>query len=350
VANPTQDNPKQDSESWVGYHSERGVALLLVVFIIALGTLLVFELGRTARYDSRSARAFSERIQGNYVIRSGFSLAQVILAIPKLNGPQEDWLGDIWAQIGRAAELPIEGLPGSTRLEIIDESGKLNLNWLGLSGTNAEAWRSRIALLFNQMGFVQESFSRGEETRTLGNITYSDLDQMAVITDWVDGDEKSYTSQTLGAKGFESSAKPGWFFNRELKNLNEALLIPGMTRERLSQIVPFVRATDTQGDTFKVNVNTARYETLVALGYPTSTAAEIVVDRTSEPIDAARLKELNAVDPTLDKVTSAKSTEFSVIVRVKLPNSVRWGRASVIVSAGSSNSPRSVSLQELELY
>ena len=328
---------------------ERGVALLLVIFIIALGTILVFELGRTSRYDSKSARAFAERVQGNYVIRSGFNLAQIILAVPKLTGSKEDWLGDIWAQIGRAKELPIEGLPGAPRIEIIDESSKLNLNWLGLAGTNGDNWRSRFVDLFQQLGFVQESFSN-EEARTVGNTSYSDSDQVAVISDWIDVDKKNFSSRASGGKGFEATAPAGWFYNRELKNLNEVLLIPGMTRERVSQLIPFIRVAETGADSFKVNVNTAKFETLVSLGYPLSTASDIIVEREKDAIDAQRLKTINAIDANLDKITTTKSSEFSVVVRVRLPNSVRWGRASIAVSGSGGAAPRSTSLQSLELY
>jgi type II secretory pathway component PulK len=332
--------------------NEAGVALLLVVFIIAVGTLLVFEMGRTSRYDSRSARAFAERVQGNYVIRSGFNLSQVLLAIPKLDRPPEDWPGDLWAQLGQARELPIQGLPGTPRIEIIDENSKLNLNWLGGSGRQADGWRLKFASLFNQLGFVQESFPAAE-ARTIGNIAYSDQQEVAVISDWIDPDDESLPAGALGAAGIESASPPAWFYNRELRNLSESLLIPGITRERLSLLAPFVRATDTQGESTKVNVNTARFETLVALGYSQSSASEIVVGRGREPIDSTRLKEINAQNPSeppLDKITSTKSTEFSVVVRVRMPNSVRWGRASIAVSGGGANEPRSTSLQSLELY
>jgi len=332
--------------------NERGIALLLVVFIISLGTLLVFELGRTARYDSRSARAFAERVQGNYVIRSGFNLAQVILAIPKINGPKEDWLGDIWAEIGRARELPIQGLPGTPRIEIIDESAKLNLNLLGEPGKLGEAWRLKFGLLFNQLGFVQESFPESEN-RTLGNITYSDEQQAAAIADWIDEDAQSIESGSLPVGGIETGLPKAWFYNRELKNLNEALLVPGMTRERLSQAAPFVRATDTDGESAKININTARFETLVALGYSQSSASDILSTRSSTPIDDARLKELNDLnlnDPPMSQFTSTSSTAFSVIVRVRMPNSVRWGKANIAVSGGGAAAARATTLQALELY
>lgn len=328
--------------------SERGIALLMTVFVIAIGTVLIFELGRMARYDQRSARSFAERIQGNYIIRSGFNVGQVILSIPKIENPKEDWFGDIWSQIGYARDLPIEGLPGNPRIQIVDESSKFNINWLGERGPKGDRWRERFISLFNQLGFVQENFPSGDN-RAIGGAAFDDLTQVAAISDWIDEDRSNFQSQALTAKGFESNAPPGYFFNRNLKNINELLLVPGMTRERLGRLIPYVRVDDPSGDSQRININTARYETLVALGYPASIASEITLGQRQAPITTERLKELNQIDTTLNSITTVRAQEYSIIVRVTLPNSVRWGRAFVS-SLNAGAGPRSASLNSLEIY
>jgi type II secretory pathway component PulK len=329
--------------------SEAGVALLLTVFVIAVGTLLVFELGRLARYDQRSARAFAERIQGQYVIRSGFYLSQILLSLPKEGQGKEDWLGDPWSIIGQARELPVAGLPGEPRVQIADESSKFNLNWAGGKSGASDKWRERLVLLFNQLGFVQENFSQNER-RTVGGVALDDVTQVAALADWIDEDESSFASPALSAKGFENGAPPGYFFNRELRTFGELLLVPGITRERVARLLPYSRIIDPTGDIQKINVNTARYETLVALGYPESVASEIVLGQKQAPISSERLKEINQIDPTLDAITSVKSREFSVTVRVRLPNSVRWGRAYITVSSGTGTGARSATMRAIEIY
>jgi type II secretory pathway component PulK len=328
---------------------EYGVALLLVVFVIAVGTLLVFELARLSRYDQRSSRAFAEGIQANYVIRSGISLAQVMLAIPKPEGQREDWLGDLWAQVGFARELPVEGLPGEPRIQIVDETGKLNLNWLGGKGAQSDKWRERFLLLFNQLGFIQENFGLNEN-RTVGGAALDDMTQIAAFADWIDEDDISFSSPSLSARGFESGAPPGYFFNRELRTLGEVLLVPGMTRERVSRLLPFVRASEITGDLPRVNVNTARYETLVALGYPETTASEIILNQRREAITQERLKELNAIDESLNQITTTRSKEFSVTVRIRMPNSVRWGRAYISTGSSGGTAIRTTSVRAVEIY
>ncbi len=329
---------------------ERGIALLITVFVIAIGTIIVFELGRMARYDQRSARAFAERIQGNYVIRSGFTVAQIILALPKPDqtNVKEDWPGDLWSKIGAARTLPVEGLPGETRMQIVDESSKMNVNLLGNRGTNGNRWKVRFALLFNQLGFEKENFKKGEN-RTVGDLSLDFESQTAAIADWIDEDSNSLQSPAFAAKGFESDAPPGFFFNRELKNINELLLVPGMTRERVSRAMPYIRVDDSNSEGQRINVNTAKYETLVALGYPETMAAEISMAQGTQPIDQARLTELNKIDPALQQVTTTASSGFSVIVRVRLPNSVRWGRAIMSSGPGVAGS-KTTSILSVEIY
>jgi len=329
--------------------SEQGIALLLTVFVIAVGTLLVFELGRLSRYDQRSARAFAERIQGQYVIRSGFSLAQILLSIPKLDGGKEDWLGDPWNLVSQMKTLPIEGLPGEPRIQIVDETSKLNLNLAGGRGAQSDKWRVRLVQLFNQLGFVQENFPSNER-RTIGGTALDDVSQVAALADWIDEDETSFSNPALAAKGFENGAPPGYFFNRELRTISELLVVPGFTRERVARIIPYAKVGDVTGELPKLNVNTARYETLIALGYPETVASEIILSQNAQPITAERLKEINAVDPELDKVTTTRSREFSVVVRVKLPNSVRWGRAYLSSTGGGGQGGKNTAISAIEIY
>jgi type II secretory pathway component PulK len=132
--------------------------------------------------------------------------------------------------------------------------------------------------------------------------------------------------------------------------LGEVLLVPGMTRERVSRLLPFVRASEITGDLPRVNVNTARYETLVALGYPETTASEIILNQRREAITQERLKELNAIDESLNQITTTRSKEFSVTVRIRMPNSVRWGRAYISTGSSGGTAIRTTSVRAVEIY
>src|SRR5437868_6529504 len=70
---------------------EGGFTLLLVVFVIAMATILVMESVTTAGYDSLSLRAFSEQIQVDSILKSTLNLSRVLLEMPNQNGINEDW-------------------------------------------------------------------------------------------------------------------------------------------------------------------------------------------------------------------------------------------------------------------
>lgn len=343
---------------------ERGVALLMAIFIITIATLLVMELGKSARFDSRFSRSFAEGVQAEYMMRSAVNFGRLLIELPKQPQFPQDWLREPWSVISQQSKLPISGVAGEIRMEVVDESAKLDVNILGEAGSrgasssgtpkpsSADRWKERFATLFNSVGLSQENYDP-KSRRTLGNVGFEPLQQVAVIADWIDRDQTSFQSAGFPASGIESQADKKWFYNRKLIHLTELLLVPGITRERFQRLLPFLRVSsdEAEPEDKRVNVNTAPYEVLVSIGYPESTALEIVQSRMNTPIDQNRLAELNRADPDLGSVTSMTSQQFSVVVRAKLPNTTRWARAIISVDGTSPPpAPRSTTLNRFEIY
>jgi hypothetical protein len=249
--------------------------------------------------------------------------------------------------------LPISGFVGEPRLTIVDEGGKINLNavggqssaggsaqfgGLGQTGSQSAAdidsyWKNVLRELFLRMGYVREQYSDNEK-RTLGNTGFDASQQVAVFHDWMDADSKSHTSAAFPGEGIESSSDSNWFYNRPLRSLSEAALVPGMTLERLSRIAPFVRVAPGTGS--RVNVNTAPLEVLLALGFPEGQALELVEERTNLPITAELLRTLTTGDAQLGRSTTVRSTEFAAYAQVRMPNATRWVKAIIAVQGGFS--------------
>lgn len=342
---------------------ESGVALLLTVFVLSLATILVVEFGRRARYDLRQSRRFSESIQAQYMLKSTLNLGRVLLELPKPDGITEDWLGAPWALISAAPSLPISGFVGEPRITITDSDGKIDLNTVasrtgpnstpqqGGSGLVADPtlyWKNSLRNLFLNQGFRREQYPP-EQFRTLGNTAYEAGDQVAIIQDWIDNDTQSFSSAAFNGEGIESSAERSWFYNRPLNTLSEILLIPGFTAERLARIAPFVRVSAARGVTARrINVNTAPFEVLQALGFNGSQALEITQERTNLPITQNILRQLTEGDPQLSSATKVTSTEFNIFARVRMATLTKWLKADVVVR-GSSNSRRS-QVVSLEFY
>ncbi len=340
--------------------NESGFALILTVFVVALATLLVMSFADQTFAYQRSVRNYTERIQADFVLKSALNLGKVLLELPKVDGVNEDWLGEPWALIAGAPALPIEGLNGEVRLAIVDEGGKINVNAIASDSSSsfgfpypaqvsqqqtaqtpgaidpASFWKSALRELFVSAGFVREQYERNE-TRTLGNTAFGPEEQVAAIHDWIDSDSNSHSSANFPGQGIESSADKAWFYNRVFRTISELALVPGMTPERMSRIAPFVRTSQPQSS--KVNINTAPLEVLLAIGIPESQAREIFAERTNLPIDSAMLQNITAGDAQLARVAAVTSQEFSAFALIKMANVTRWARASINVQ-GSTTSRR----------
>jgi len=348
--------------------NEQGMVLLITVFIVALATMLVFEMVQVLNFNLRFTRGFSESIQGNYILKSTLNLGRLLIELPKTNGGKEDWLGEPWAFIKAAPTLPIENFNGTARLMITDEDGKIDINSIlssqeirgmpqneqqqqtqgGAQAQLSDFWKKALRELFSAAGFQSEKFD-SKDFKTPGDTTFPPADQVGVIADWIDADKKSFSPANFEGVGTESSADPTWFYNRPLRTMSELLSIPGMTAERVSRIAPYVRVSPLQlGIRRQVNINTAPLEVLIAMGFPESTAVEIVKQRERAAITSENLSLLVEGLTELRPHVNVTSREFGIFVQVKMQNITKWLFA--IVSIRSSFNQRSTNLELIEIY
>ncbi|GIW43002.1 MAG: hypothetical protein KatS3mg077_0284 [Candidatus Binatia bacterium] len=121
---------------------------MLALMVVALLTITVTEFFFSAEIDARMARNSVHTLQAALLARSGISLGEALLVQdqdPLTDSFLEEWC-PLQAREGRACQIDDGGgflaLPPNTRLrvEIWDESGKLNIN-LTRPQTQAE-WRA----------------------------------------------------------------------------------------------------------------------------------------------------------------------------------------------------------------
>ncbi len=337
--------------------SERGVALILTIFIIALATLLVTEFTREINSYQRSSRNYVEAVQSLYVLTSAVNFAQVLLQVPKLPPTvNEDWLGEPWSLIAGAPVLPIEGFAGEMRMLIVDEDGKIDLNGIAppnsTSANNSNLnggfgqtapkqnapkdaptfWQETVYNLFTLAGGFDQSqrFPEGS-FRTLGDATLEGADQVAAMIDWIDADTESFSSPNFQGRGMEASSEKSWFFNRQLKSMSELAMVPGMTFERIQRIAPNVRVSQgiIAASQRTININTAPNEVLVALGFDSGQASEILQQREKAPINTQILGAYTGLHPELNGKIKINSQEFSVFAKVRLPTRTSWVKATI---------------------
>lgn len=333
--------------------------------MVALAMILVSSLSQTVTFDRRASRRFTEGIQAVYLLKSTTNFGRTLLELPKSKDSAgrtitEDWLGEPWALIAAAPSLPIGGL-GEPKLMIVDEDGKLDLNSISsiqgsqtgaINPSNAQApfsntaannsspavfWQNAVREIFYSEGFTQEQYDRREH-RTLGDRGYRPSEQVAILHDWIDSDRTSFRSPVFDGEGIESSSNKEFFFNRPLRSLSEALLVPGFTLERMSRVAPYLRVSPSlPGTPQQINVNTAPYKVLLAIGFSEAEAVELIQERSNAPINRQILATLSEGRPQLRQYTNVMSDEFSIYVRIKMPSVTRWSKAIVAIRGQGNN-------------
>ena len=115
---------------------ERGVALILALFVVTLLVALILEFDAEARREYREAAAFRDNFKASMLTRAAIEAARELLRQDalrdKATGDKFDTLTDIWA-------MPIKNYTVGDGLlsgQISDERGKLNLNDLHASGND----------------------------------------------------------------------------------------------------------------------------------------------------------------------------------------------------------------------
>src|SRR5438445_8355297 len=100
------------------FHANRGVALILVMWVIALMAVLLGSFALIARTENLESRHMFDTTSARYDAIAGVELALAQLRNPD---PMQRWVAD-----GRPYEFPYEG--ATVKVEITNESGKIDLN------------------------------------------------------------------------------------------------------------------------------------------------------------------------------------------------------------------------------
>ena len=326
--------------------------------MIAIATIIVFDFMTSTNTYQRRMRAFVEDVQGIASIRSAANLGLLILSAPKPPETKDvDWLSDPWAAVASAPSIPLEGISGDLRMAIVDEDGKIDLSNLTDQNPGAQQsadsgagyWRNVLSELFKIVGINPRSYER-ESFITLGDTALEPKTQISTIVDWIDRDKEPFHDTVLSADGLESQANAAWFFNRPLKNIWELTYVPGMTYERVRKLSSFIRISGNPGGGSRVNVNTAPFQVLVALGLPESQAENIMEKRLQFPYNTAVLNQEIAGYQQLSGKLKTNSGEFSALIRVKLPVRTVWGRVLIKAQPPSGTGQRKTSIKSLEIF
>ncbi|MBK8971619.1 MAG: type II secretion system minor pseudopilin GspK [Hahellaceae bacterium] len=291
---------------------QRGMVLILIVFIVALVTILAAGLSTKQSLDIRRATNIVEQNQARSYALGGEFFARNMLrndwnkdnASKQFIDHEEDPKDEPWG--GNAVQLPIDlnvGIEG----QLDDLMGRINLNALVNNQTEPprvdKNMLDRLSRLLNN----------------LGGVTLPPELVPEHFVDWIDADQES--TNFRGAEDDIYLLKPDPYRTGDtyFTDVSELWLIEGMTAEvyqALSRVVCVLPANVRQ-----VNVNTASPTVLVALipGLTLQQAQEVVEERKKQKgfktaADFLGLPQLAALrgTPTQDIVVASNYFEATI--------------------------------------
>jgi len=214
------------------YSSQRGVALLTILVMVALATILAATIAKRQTNTAENTGYLMRQNQSLLYAKSAEAFFSELLIQDSDNGSRIDHLQENWAK--PMPSFPVED--GSVSGKLLDESGKFNLNNLVKADGNQvdDSARRWFEKLLQRVGLPAE------------------LSQ--AVIDWQDTND-----EVTGAMGAESSyyqgLDPAYLTpNTKFHSIEELKLVRGFEGKNYDLIKPYVTALPEQT---KVNMNTA---------------------------------------------------------------------------------------------
>ena len=213
------------------YSSQRGIALLTILVMVALATILAATIAKRQTNTAENTGYLMRQDQSLLYAKSAEAFFSELLIQDSDNGGNIDHLQENWAKPMPA--FPVED--GFISGRLLDESGKFNLNNLlkadGSVDDSAKRWFEK---LLQRVGLPAE------------------LSQ--AVIDWQDADD-----ETTGAMGAESNYYQGLdpsylTSNTRFHQVEELKLVRGFEGKNYDLIAPYVTALP---EATKINMNTA---------------------------------------------------------------------------------------------
>lgn len=231
--------------------NQSGMALLLVLIVVALLSALVIEFSFSTLVDLRATETFRDRTKAYYLARGGIEAARTILQEDKndYDHPVEFW------------GSPLVNIPagdGDVSITITDLTGRLNVNYVADNRGNPLSGYHRFITLC-------------EEILLLDQLQAQELANSLVY--WFNQDK----TRTTPDDAYYASLSPSYKRRGEkLMILDELRLVRGFDSQRFEKLKPYIRVVGGQ----QINLNTAPAAVLYAWQFSAAEGnVEIIFDQ-----------------------------------------------------------------------
>jgi general secretion pathway protein K len=245
---------------------QRGIAMLVAILLVALGTILAADIAYRNAMSARRATATLSFDEALLVAQGAEALsAYGLRAVLTQGRAGSTGTVDVTAQQPWAQPVgPIEVVPGVTlEAQLEDMQGRFNLNWLvtpasGQSGLPPSAANANPGSSTGAPG--QPDPTTVDAFRKLLELSQVDPKWVDMVVDWIDRDN---LPQTQGAEdsAYMGQNPPYLAANQYITSTTELLALPGFGRENYAKLAPFIAALPPGS---KLNVCTAKGHVLDA--------------------------------------------------------------------------------------
>jgi general secretion pathway protein K len=222
--------------------NNRGVALILVLLMISIIIAITIQLTITTRSELYESANLRDSIKLLYIAKSGFNMGEALLYEDDndVDSPHDDWA----KMVLLSAQSSILFDKGHFQLNIVDESGKIQINELIANNEYNDTMKEMLLQLLNLPEFNLEE----PEAR----------DIVDAIKDWIDEDDET---TEFGAENayYQGLEEPYLCKNGKLDCLEELLMIKGITKGLFygTDESPGIAGFLTLHGEGKININTA---------------------------------------------------------------------------------------------
>lgn len=332
---------------------QRGIALILVTFVIALATIVVTNLTYSTYIGSRSNSVVERSLYAEYLLKSTVNVA-IALIKADLNS-NKDGPQDIWARFSQGTAVPPElfgiEIPNlSIELEVSPENQRFPLRHIINGNDPRPLTRDMLVRLFKNLGFDNDT-KEVQISGPFANRHFKSDELVANLIDYMDSDSESYKDPDF-AKGIEGDLPKDTFENRPPYRVSELAAIPGFTPGRMRKLEPLLTTFDNQG---KININFAPPLILSALSDQIGSREikEILDFRASKdgPFDFGDQKLQNILNDAniyqqINSTVGYNSSWFQVLAKVDFGTKAYFMRA-IVVRQGS---PTEVAIRSMEIF
>ncbi|MDC0948458.1 type II secretion system minor pseudopilin GspK [Gammaproteobacteria bacterium] len=325
---------------------QRGVALILVLMVVALATVLLTYAATDNELSLRRYEIASNQAQMDEILQATTLLARLRL---EEDISPIDHLGEEWAQL-ITGEL-LDSVEASA--EIVDLASRFNINNL-FNPENRTIWMIAFRRLLDLLDFddPEESANR--------------------IADWIDIDDRTIDGNDDEDSSYENDR--GLLpYNRQLVHSRELLTIPELDRDEIERLLPYVIAvkvflpgdvsgnfsTGPIGQPLAINFNTCDplfFNLFTERRLSTIETRQLIDEREEEPYDANDLLRIrttmlrdfglmygvqgDAVNAAFNVLAGVGTRAFAIVTRVQ-SGELRAVRTSIVrLNRSNTGKPR----------